>query len=645
MQAIAGLLAVRRASETRHWAWVLLSIAFALLVSGTGYLLYQAHLANINLGLGAPSMALGASAAFLASMLVLSPQTAPLPHDPAANANEASAVTARARWQSRMAVLLGLIGIILGVALGITGIRVIRATLEASAPESLQRQIIVASIPWLAGWALVILGILPLSLALLRSAYLHERSARAQALESARESEMRFRTVIDSGMIGIAMLDEQGRVDDANDEFLRIAGVKCEDLGPKRLVWRDLVPTEHHPAIEHAIQQSSHGGRCVPFEAELDRKSGGRVAVLVGAVSMKDRSDAGGLLFLDITEHKRAEQALIARERRFRALIDNASDAIALVDQSGKILYASPATRQILGYDAADVVGRILFDVAHDDDRHEFATQLGKLVRSPGAELKLHVRMRHSDGTYRMLEAMFKNMRRDPSVGAIVMNYHDITEHNRAEDELRTSNRMQQLLLRELNHRVRNNLAGLISLIEMSAGSASDIPTLATTIRNRVHSMAAVHGMLSHTSWSSVPLEEMIHKLLPHGRHGKVDVHGPHVEIPAHQCTPMGMVIGELMANSLKYGALAVPDGHVEISWRFVESDRVEFVAVELTWEEHGGPPIDHVPSPGLGTSLISGFVRSDLRGEATLEYPRQGAHHRFLIRLDRVHQPVGITE
>lgn len=460
--------------------------------------------------------------------------------------------------------------------------------------------------------------------------------------EIVRERESRFSRVMDSGMIGIAICDDQGRVREANAELIRVAGMNKQTLIRGELTWRDLVPSAHHLAIEAAVYANAPIGRCTPFEATLVRKDGHRAAVLIGAVSL---DDGVALLFLDITEHKRVEQALIEREQRFRALIDNSSDAIALIDHTGKFMYASPTTKRILGYEVDACVGRILLDLVHHEERADVAAQLARLVRSPGAEVKMQTRVQHADGAYRVVDAMFKNMRSDPSVRAIVVNYHDITEHQRAEDELRTSNRMQQLLLRELNHRVRNNLAGLISLIEMSASSASDIPTLANTIRNRVHSMAAVHGMLSHTSWSAVPLEEMIRKLLPHGRRGKVELHGPQVEIPAHQCTPMGMVIGELMANSLKYGSLSTPDGRVEISWHFADLDAADFVAIELVWAEEGGPPIDHTPTPSLGTSLITGFVRSDLRGEATLEYPRAGAHHRLLIRLDQVHQPVGATE
>jgi two-component sensor histidine kinase len=149
--------------------------------------------------------------------------------------------------------------------------------------------------------------------------------------------------------------------------------------------------------------------------------------------------------------------------------------------------------------------------------------------------------------------------------------------------------------------------------------------------------MAAVHAMLSHSSWVAVPLEEMIGKLMPHGRRGTVKISGSPVHVPAQQCTPMAMVIGELMANSLKYGALSAAGGLVMISWH-VRTEQPESTVIDLNWVETGGPPIESEPQARLGTSLIRGFVRSDLRGEAALTYPRAGAAHRFTITLDYSH-------
>jgi PAS domain S-box-containing protein len=459
------------------------------------------------------------------------------------------------------------------------------------------------------------------------------------------QAESRFAALMKSNVVGIAICNRSGSIQAINDELLRMLGVERQDIFNRHLTWRDLIPLAHHGAIESALAAPATPKSTRSFEADLNPSGQKHISVRISVMPTDHVTAESAIVFLDLTDFKAAAKSFMERERHFGALIDNSSDGHALLDHAGRVIFASPATRRILGHDLDDFTGQILFDFVEPGQRAAVESQLAKLVRIPGAEYTTQLRMRHVDGSYRTLETTFKNMRSDSSVRAIVMNYHDITAHQRAEDELRASNRMQQLLLRELNHRVRNNLAGLISLIDMSARSASDIPSLANTISSRVHSMAAVHGMLSHTSWSTVPLEEMIYKLLPHGRRGKVDVAGPPVQVPAHQCTPLGMVIGELMANSLKYGALSYADGRVQIYWQVLDADRDDVTELEFTWTESGGPAINEPPKPGLGTSLITGFVRSDLRGEAQLDYPSDGARHRLLVRLDQAQHPVEISK
>jgi two-component sensor histidine kinase len=116
-------------------------------------------------------------------------------------------------------------------------------------------------------------------------------------------------------------------------------------------------------------------------------------------------------------------------------------------------------------------------------------------------------------------------------------------------------------------------------------------------------------------------------------------LNGPDASIAPRQVTALGMVLQELMANSLKYGALKSPTGRVDVQWNVVDAAEGANRRLELTWRESGGPPIDAAPAPGQGTGLILGFVRSELRGMAELSYPPQGAAHRFQLNLDLVRE------
>ena len=130
--------------------------------------------------------------------------------------------------------------------------------------------------------------------------------------DTLRESDIRLRRVIDTCMVGIAFGDDEGRVTDANDAFLQIAGVSREDMMADGLSWPALTPVEHQSAVIAALEEILGTGRCRPFEAEIIRRDGRRVAVLVGAVRLSAERREGVAFVLDISERKRTTRRLEA---------------------------------------------------------------------------------------------------------------------------------------------------------------------------------------------------------------------------------------------------------------------------------------------------------------------------------------------
>lgn len=212
----------------------------------------------------------------------------------------------------------------------------------------------------------------------------------------------------------------------------------------------------------------------------------------------------------------------------------------------------------------------------------------------------------------------------------------DITARKRAEDALRESTELQRMMLSELDHRVRNNLAALGALIDISKRDRKDVGEFAESIKGRVQAMSAVHSLLSRAHWQAVSFWSLIETLTPHDLQRSVEFTGPDVLITPRQVTAMGMILQELMANSMKHGALKHSGGRVSLDWSVEDSEGADVRRLELTWRESDGPPIDGSPKAGQGTGLINGFVRTELRGQAELSYPREGALHKFVLNLDR---------
>ncbi|TVQ54983.1 MAG: response regulator [Phycisphaerales bacterium] len=207
-------------------------------------------------------------------------------------------------------------------------------------------------------------------------------------------------------------------------------------------------------------------------------------------------------------------------------------------------------------------------------------------------------------------------------------------ERKRNEEALHAAAEHQRLLLSELDHRVRNNLASLLGLIEISHERYDNVDAFAVSMRQRVQMIATVHTLLSRSNWLPLPLENLIAALLPPGAIDQVEIAGPALQVPVRQMPALGMVLHEFITNSTKYGSLSVRDGELRIQWESVPLED-DVVRITLEWCERGGPKIDQPHHSGVGMSLIDGLVNSELQGEVTMSFPPGGAHHRLVITLD----------
>lgn len=140
----------------------------------------------------------------------------------------------------------------------------------------------------------------------------------------------------------------------------------------------------------------------------------------------------------DISERKRAEEAVQHSEKRFRALIENSSDAITLIDVHGVVVYDSPSAPGMLGYGPEDWIGKEMFALIHADDLSKIKSQLQDVGKMPlGGHVYSTFRVRHQKGHWLWIEAIATNLLSEPSVGAIVVNYQDITARKHSESALR----------------------------------------------------------------------------------------------------------------------------------------------------------------------------------------------------------------
>ncbi len=214
----------------------------------------------------------------------------------------------------------------------------------------------------------------------------------------------------------------------------RIAGRQVEYFdGPFK--WIEVVHAADRDAYRTALRQLLTGGAEVEQLYRVQPADGGlrwvrdRLQVVRDASGRPTRLDG---CVTDVTEQRRAEDALRQSEERFRALVEKSRDGILLVGERSDIRYATPALRSVLGYDPAAAVGRNALDLVCPDDRETARARFADCLSRPGEDVSFTFRGVAADGSLRGIEMNGVNRLDDPSVRAVVINYRDVTERDEA---------------------------------------------------------------------------------------------------------------------------------------------------------------------------------------------------------------------
>ncbi len=248
----------------------------------------------------------------------------------------------------------------------------------------------------------------------------------------------------------------------------------------------------------------------------------------------------------------------------------------------------------------------------HPEDRDRILREIARTLES-GEDHHIEYRIVRPDGSLRWVDGrgkLFRDGSGAPTrmVGLCV----DVTERKRAENT-------QQMLLTELNHRVKNTLASVQAIAQQTQTHTRNPAEFVASFAGRLRSLARVHAMLSSTTWQGADLRELIRDQLLSGPvdETRLNVWGPSLHLESHAALHLGMVLHELGTNSCKYGALSVPSGKVTVSWTTDE-------ALHIQWVERGGPPVAAPARRGFGAKLIEQSAKAQ-GGDAKMLCEREG--------------------
>jgi PAS domain S-box-containing protein/diguanylate cyclase (GGDEF)-like protein len=231
--------------------------------------------------------------------------------------------------------------------------------------------------------------------------------------------------------------DLNGNITSWNKGAEHIYGYKAEEVIGKNITM--LVPEDRPNEIEYILSKIRSGESVEHYETFRKRKDGKQINVHVTISPVKNSKGeiiGASAVARDITELKKAQQSLVESEKRFRALIENSSDGIALLGKDGKIKYMSSSAEKIMGYTMAEMNTHTRLQSVHPDD-YEYVSKLyEKVMTGTSAPITAVYRSKRKDGQYRWFEVVATNLFSDPSVNAVVINFRDITERKKAEEQL-----------------------------------------------------------------------------------------------------------------------------------------------------------------------------------------------------------------
>jgi len=254
------------------------------------------------------------------------------------------------------------------------------------------------------------------------------------------DSEEKFRNIFEHSPVGKSMTDIDGTIH-VNHAFCQMLGYTEQELKEKK--WADISHPEDIQRTNEFVRDLLEGKMTdARFEKRYIHKNGNVIWTEVSTFLQRD-TNGNAKYFItsvnNITQRKEAEESLRRNEQKFRALIENSSDAVSLVDSNGNEFYHSSSCQQILGYSAEERNGKSMMELIHPDDRNSLNEMYTEILKTPGIASLLPTRVKHKYGSWIWIEGVANNLLADPDVQAIVINFRDVTERKQFEIKLQRS--------------------------------------------------------------------------------------------------------------------------------------------------------------------------------------------------------------
>lgn len=306
---------------------------------------------------------------------------------------------------------------------------------------------------------------------------------------------------------------------------------------------------------------------------------------------------------------------VVAEETRMAMVFTDATEP------HNPIIFANDSFLSLTGYDREEVLGKSFnFLMAHGADAEAQARIKNEFEGT--SDSGTEVLYRRKDGS-EFWAAVFVSPVRDAR-GEVVQyfaSFVDLTKHKENEAKLK-------LLIDELNHRVKNTLATVQSIVWQAVRTASDPKLIQKAIESRLFALSRSHDLLTREDWESAGLRDIVHDALEpfgiaDGRSERIVIKGENIRFSPRAALALGIVFNELATNAVKYGALSNEAGSILIEWTKEPTPRG--ARILLRWQEKDGPPVKTPSHLGFGSRVIERGLAHELEGMVHLDYRPDG--------------------
>ncbi len=423
----------------------------------------------------------------------------------------------------------------------------------------------------------------------------------------------------------IIMSDERGQIQEVNDKALSSYDYTLDEM--LGLTLSDLVASGGEKPAQRRTEETGSSNGAI-FEAVHRRKDGSLFPVEVSARKISiDGRDFFQSIVRDITDRKRAEQALQKSEEHFRTLIENASVGACMVDLQGRFVAVNQALCDYLGYTEEELRRFAFNDVTYPEDREAGTEGVRRVVSGEIERYTLEKRYVRKDGGIVWGIVSFSLIRdREGKPEYFVTNVQDITQRKAAEEQIVSSLREKEILLKEIHHRVKNNMQVISSLLNLGNLRIADpgAKAILHDSMNRIRSMALVHEALYRSAnMADIDFSEYLRTvtswlLRSAGRDGiRCTVEGEDIHLSVDMAIPCGLIVNELVSNALKHAFPDRSEGSIAVA---LETPAKGRIAIRVQDDGVGMPPgADPRTMSSMGMTLVASLV-DQISGTLTME-------------------------